>query len=162
MIKVRAISVHFHHFWIWCYREHSSVGLVWGYRLELSPSNTRNIFALPMQYSCISVITQNKTPCTVLWDLTFFLWLLELLFSEFYFTFSVSLNFSFFSDLILIVIFSRTYIFFGTFMFFFRLQNPSQTCKFLFLDLYVFPNLFFLRSSIVWKKYAFEKIQVRK
>jgi len=76
-----------------------------------------------------------------------FLWLLKLLFSEFYFIFFVSLNFSFFSDLILIVIFSRTYIFFGFSFFFSDFRILLRLVNFFFSDLYVFPNLFFLRTS---------------
>jgi len=47
--------------------------------------------------------------------------------------------------------FSRTYIFLGL-HFFSSLRNSSRTCKFPFLDLYFFPNLFLFRTSIVWKK----------
>ena len=57
MVKIWAISAHFDDFWSSCCGKHCSVGLWWGYRLESSPSNTLRIFALPMRYSCISVIT---------------------------------------------------------------------------------------------------------
>jgi len=49
----------------------AQLGFCGGYRLESSLSNTISNFAIPMRYSCISAITQNETPCKVLWDLGF-------------------------------------------------------------------------------------------
>jgi len=63
---------------------------------------TLSIFALPMRYSCISVITQNESPCKVLRDLGFFLTSETFVFRILFHFFS-SLNFSFFSDLIFIL-----------------------------------------------------------
>ena len=101
-----------------------------------------------------SPLTQNETSCKVLWDLGFSLtsetFVFRILFQVFF-----SLDF-FFRRL-------DSYCDFLTNLHFFcRHRNFSLTCEFLFLDLYFFQNWFFLRTSIVWKKYVFEKIQVRK
>jgi len=147
MIKVRAISVHFEQFWSLCYGKHCSVGLLWGYTLESSPSNTLSIFALPMRYS-------------LLWDLGFPL-------TSGTFVFIVLFHFFFLwtflsSPTWFLLWFFHGLTFFFELSFFSRLQNSSQTCKFLFSVLYFFPNFFFFRTSIVREKYAFKKIQVRK
>jgi len=104
----------------------AQLGFCGGYRLELSPSNTLSIFALPMRYLRISVITQNETPCKVLWDLGFFVFRILFHFFRFFELFFL-LRLDSYCD------FFTNLHFIGTFMFFFRLKNSSQTCKFIFL-----------------------------
>jgi len=122
MVRVRVILVHLDHFRSSCYGQHCSVGLLWGLYIGIESFKHLSIFALPMRYSCISIIRQNETSCKVLWDLGFSLTSETFVF-KILFHFLFSMNSSFFSDLILIVIFSRIYIFFSDFRIFLGLVN---------------------------------------